>query len=259
MMSGEGIGDARNMTDTAATGWAELNALQAMARGANLEFVRGPLSDLVRALGLGGYKFCVASPEPDGYRILAVIAGGDLAASPEEFLDAKIGAGDPILWESYRSVGPVSWTPYFADARLMELSGVGALAERGVTSGASIPILSRNQSCRATICVSGALRETPASLDLRLPAFWPLLRLAGLALFEVGIAEAAARRGDALTPSEIAVLSALSEGLRVTEVAVKFGKSERTIRNQLESARRRIGAATTIEAVARWNRAPSLI
>lgn len=242
---------------TESIGWAELEALQALARGGSLQLMRKPLLDLTAALDLGGYKFCIATPEPDGYRIAAVIAGGDLDAAPEGFLDTKIGPEDPILWESYRTVTPVSWTPYFADRQLMEVSGVSKLAERGVTSGASIPIITHQKACRASLCVSGARHEAPGALDLRLPAFWPLLRLAGLALFEAGMAEAGERQQSALTPSEVAVLDALSEGLRIREVAVKLGKSERTIRNQLESARLRIGAATTIEAVVLWQRAAS--
>ena len=247
------------MQDKRSIGQAELDALQALARGANLRLMRAPLTRLTDALNLGGYKFCVATPEPDGYRVLAVIAGGDLDAAPEEFLDTKISPDDPILWESYRSTAPVSWTPYFTDAHLMGPSGVSELAQRGVTSGASIPILSRNQVCRASLCVSGAKDEAPASLDLRLPAFWPLLKLAGLALLEAGIAEAGQREGSALTPSEIAVLSGLSQGLRIKAIAEQLGKSERTVRNQLESARLRIGAATTVEAVVRWQRSSKLI
>ncbi|MEM7211437.1 MAG: hypothetical protein AAF479_05985, partial [Pseudomonadota bacterium] len=81
-----------------------------------------------------------------------MIAGGDLDTAPECFLGVKIGPNDPILWESYRSTTPVSWTPYFSDAHLMELSGVNQLADRGVTSGASIPILSQANTCRATLC-----------------------------------------------------------------------------------------------------------
>ncbi|MEL7466523.1 MAG: LuxR C-terminal-related transcriptional regulator [Pseudomonadota bacterium] len=242
------------MTDTAPDGWRELDALQTLARGANLKLMRSPLSDLIAALGLGGYKFCIAAPEEGAFRILAVIAGGDLNASPDGFGDALIGPSDPILWESYRSATPVSWTPYFRDQRLMEASSVSQLAAKGVTAGASIPILSRNQTRRASLCVSGGAGEAPEALDLRLISFWPVLRLAGLALFEAGMAEVAARADRRLTPSETAVLSALSEGMRIKDVAASLGKSERTIRNQLESARARIGAATTIEAVVRWER-----
>ena len=116
------------VTGPKAIGWAELEALQALARGGSLQVMRGPLRDLTAALDLGGYKFCIATSEPDGYRITAVIAGGDLDAAPEGFLDVKIGPQDPILWESYRAVTPVSWTPYFTDRRLMEMSGVSKLA-----------------------------------------------------------------------------------------------------------------------------------
>lgn len=243
------------MDRTMALGRAQLEALQALARGGSLQLMRRPLRDLTGALDLGGYKFCIATPERDGYRIAAVIAGGDLDAAPEGFLDTRIGPDDPILWESYRTETPVSWTPYFADRHLMDVSGVSKLAECGVTSGASIPIITRQRACRASLCVSGARAEPPGALDLRLPAFWPLLRLAGLALFEAGMAEAGARQLSGLTPSEVAVLAALSDGLRIREVAAELGKSERTIRNQLESARLRIGAATTIEAVVLWQRA----
>lgn len=247
------------MSDIKSIGMAELEALQALARGASLELMHGPLSALIGSLDLGGYKFCVAMPETDGYRIVAVIAGGDLHTSPEGFLDTKIGPDDPILWESYRSSTPVSWSPYFSNPYLLNVSGVNTLAKRGVTSGASIPIMSRNHNCRASLCVSGAKAEAPTELDLRLPAFWPLLRLAGLALFETGIAEAAERERSGLTQSEIAVLSSLADGLRIKDVAEKLGKSERTIRNQLESARTRLDAATTVEAVVRWKRASTVV
>jgi len=233
-------------------GWEHIDALQSLARCADLEMLREPLGALTESLGLGGYKFCIAAPEAPGFRIIAVIAGGDLDTAPEGFLFSTIGPNDPILWESYRSVTPISWTPYFSDARRMKASGVGALASRGVTAGASIPILSRSKNCRASLCVSGANGEAPASLDLRLPDFWPLLRLAGLALLEVGVAEAERREKTPFSDSEVAALTALSKGLTIKEVARELGKSERTIRNQLDSARARIGASTTIEAIAKW-------
>lgn len=245
--------DGPNAMEPDDTGeWKRLDALNALARGAELAMLRDPLFDLIRSLNLSGYKFCVALPEEVEFRIIAVIAGGALDAAPDDFLFSTIGPGDPILWESYRTVTPVSWTPYFTDARRMELSGVSRLASRGVTSGASIPIISRQRSCRASLCVSGAPGEAPTALDLRLPEFWPMLRLAGLTLLEVGVAEAERRAQTPLTESEVAALKALSQGLTVKETARELGKSERTIRNQLESARMRIGARTTIEAIAKW-------
>ena len=238
--------------------WEHLNALQALARGADLEMLREPLGALIESLNLSGYKFCVAMPEAGEFRIIAVIAGGALDAAPKHFLYTTIRPCDPILWESYRSAAPVSWTPYFADARRMQMSGVGPLASRGVTSGASIPILSQYGACRASLCVSGAPDEKPTALDMRLPDFWPLLRLAGLTLFEAGVAEALRREQSPLTSSEIAALQALSQGLTVKEAAQELGKSESTIRNQLDSARARIGAKTTVEAIAKWMKRASL-
>lgn len=233
-------------------GWEELDALQSLGRCADLAMLREPMEALVKRLGLSGYKFCIAAPEAKGFRIVAVIAGGALEVAPEQFMFSTIGPGDPILWESYRSVTPVSWTPYFADARRMKASGVAGLAARGVTSGASIPILSRSRNCRASLCVSGAEGEESTSLDLRLPDFWPLVRLAGLALLEVGVVEAERHRRTPFSDSEIAALTALSKGMTIKEAARELGKSERTLRNQLDSARARVGAATTIETIAKW-------
>ena len=71
-----------------------------MPRSADLEMLREPLEALAGVLDLGGYKFCVAYPEVGGFQIRAVIAGGDLDASPEEFLYPVKGPRDAILWES---------------------------------------------------------------------------------------------------------------------------------------------------------------
>lgn len=64
------------MTDLKSIGWEELDALQTLARGASLDMMRKPLKGLTDALPLGGCQFSIASPEPDGYRILAVTSGG---------------------------------------------------------------------------------------------------------------------------------------------------------------------------------------
>ena len=70
---------------------AQLDALQTLARTTDLRAMRKPLGILTTALDLGGYKFCIATPEPDGYRIRAVIAGGDLDAAPARGDEPALG------------------------------------------------------------------------------------------------------------------------------------------------------------------------
>lgn len=234
------------------TEWRHISALQSLARCSDLALLREPLAALMAALDLGGYKFCIAAPQDGAFRIVAVIAGGNLDVATDRFLHRRIGPTDPILWESYRSVTPISWTPSFFSRHRMEASGIGALVDNGVTAGASIPIFSRHSKCRASLCVSGAPGEAPTALDLRLPAFWPSLRLAGLALFESGVAEACRSATKRFTPCEVEILEALAAGRTIKDTAEKLGKAERTIRNQLDSARAKVGASTTIEAVVKW-------
>lgn len=74
------------------------------------------------------------------------------------------------------------------------------------------------------------------------------------ALFEAGLTEAAERKRHLLSHSEEAVLSGWADGLQMKEIASSLGKSEDMIRNQLESARERLGDARTSQAVMLWQK-----
>lgn len=55
-----------------------------------------------------------------------------------------------------------------------------------------------------------------------------------------------------LSEAESRVFSYLSSGLRAREIAARLGKAERTVQNQIESARQKLGARNTTEAIAIW-------
>jgi len=55
---------------------------------------------------------------------------------------------------------------------------------------------------------------------------------------------------DELPPREHAALTSIASGLSVDETATEFGLSSATVREYIDSCRRRLGARTTAEAVA---------
>ena len=56
--------------------------------------------------------------------------------------------------------------------------------------------------------------------------------------------------GIQLTPAELQVLGLLARGLHNAAIAVQLGKREKTVRNQVSSILRKLGAHTRAEAVA---------
>lgn len=227
-----------------------------LSAAATLEDLTRAADTLMSELELGGYKFCVASARASRLIVLAVISGGDLAVA-EAVLSGKLLSDpeDPLA-RTYWTQQPVLWSAHLSEAgpRTESRSQLEAL---GVSCGASIPVISRSGQKRASLCVSGAPDEAPEAFDERFPQMAQTLRLSGLIMFEFGLELARQRAAVALSPSEAHVLELLAAGYRPREIAEAMSKSESTVRNQIASARERLGADSALQAVAIWNmRAP---
>lgn len=237
-------------------------ALKSLTNGDSFDALAAPFSELLAAFDLHGYRFCLASVEATGFRVMFVRAGQDLSRAGVAEPGAMVHDEWPILTECYRRGEHLSWTPFLANARAAPhdvTRAVRTLIQENVTAGVSVPLFRKSRHFRASICVSGRKGEDPAAFETRSASFRPFIRLAGLALFEAVVGRERNLTHRAITLSERAVLDGLARGLRVREIAVELGKSERTIRNQIESARLRLDANTTIEAIAKWIKHCSLL
>jgi len=55
-----------------------------------------------------------------------------------------------------------------------------------------------------------------------------------------------------LSPNQTAVLTALAEGYSIKEIAEQWGVSDTVVYRNVEAARKKLGAKTTVQAVAIW-------
>ena len=67
-----------------------------------------------------------------------------------------------------------------------------------------------------------------------------------------------ARRLESLTPREMAVLSSLSEGQSVKDIAEQVGVSEGTVRSQVKSILRKLGVRSQLASVAAYRQLDEL-
>lgn len=92
--------------------------------------------------------------------------------------------------------------------------------------------------------------------DLSIPAFramvlekLPILRLGSMAYANTALYQQKAQGRDLLTKAERSVLRHLADGLKLEEIAESESKSVSTVRRQSETARKRLGARNTLNAV----------
>lgn len=125
------------------------------------------------------------------------------------------------------------------------------LLREGVRFGASAPVHPQFGEPIGSLCVFGENADTATfeslvsngQIDLQLLAQFLFLHLRTISSFGSPAS---------LSNSEHIVFEHLATGMRPREIAEKLGKSEKTIQNQIDSARGRLGAKTTTEAVILW-------
>ena len=57
------------------------------------------------------------------------------------------------------------------------------------------------------------------------------------------------KQGDELTPNEVAALRLMRRGVKVKMISYELGISESAVKQRLANARRKVGAATTLQAI----------
>ena len=126
------------------------------------------------------------------------------------------------------------------------------LADRGSPFGRGSPVVRIGES---GLGADGRLaaEATPEQIDAALRAAAAGLRVASPELGEPVLRPLADLvEKSLLTPREVEVLAALSEGLTNKAIARRFGISLHTVKFHLESVFRKLGVRTRSEATARW-------
>lgn len=209
---------------------------------------------LLESLGYSGFVFGALYREGSALGYEPVAMRGALTPVTEVYMHEAMLADDPIAARAYTDTRPFTWAEYQRNPDSLE-GGEGRrkvinnLLAHGVTCGASIPTASPGSMFHGVLSVSGPAGMTPEAFETQ---FWRtawLAQAAGKLLKDMMLQEVIDSRVSRLTPSEIAVMNALAKGMRPQQIAEELGKSEKTIRNQITSAKARLGARTRDQAL----------
>lgn len=243
--------DAIPSDDPAAQAMFALSALRDMADSHRLSACMERFASLLESLGYTGFVFGALFRDGDELGSEAVAMRGALTPVTEIYTHEGMVRDDPIAARAYRETRPFTWAEYYRNPG--DTPGRRAVVENllahGVTCGATIPAASPGSMFRAQLSVSGPAGMTSEAFETQ---FWRtawLARAATLLLKDMMLKEVIDSRVSRLTPSEIAVMNELAKGLRPQQIAQQFGKSEKTIRNQITSAKARLGARTRDQAL----------
>lgn len=212
------------------------------------------LEKLIFALGYGGFAFGTLWGDTSELAGEATFCGGNLSELTPDYVSNGLVAVDPLAHALRTAQEPVFWGPYLdfgnaPGASRAEKHLHALRSKHGITSGVSIPLEIAAIGCRAALSVSGVAGVSQPAFNEIFKRDGPTLHLAALALGYSLAPLLHPPKAVELSVSEKAVLEALGKGLRPREIAVKLGKSEHTVRNQIVSAQRRLDARTKEEAL----------
>lgn len=212
------------------------------------ERIDNDLGGIVANSGFGGYCVTVIPDGPVISEVFVTLSGGNL----KPLVDLHAGNGllsdGPLIRAAAHLSQPIRWSEYLAAA-----GGTGGQRLRAVlddaviADGLTIPASVVNGRCRTLLSVSAPAEMDLQAFDKTVSQARPLLQLTALILGHSSVATRIAAA--VLSNSEALVLAALAEGMRPREIALKLGKSEHTVRNQIVSAQQRLGARTKEQAL----------
>ncbi len=247
--------DYRRLMPEARAALSRLEALSHVVTTSEDSAAAAAFGALVRSLGYESYALGLFLTEGDALTggVLA-LGDGAMRAAAATYLREGFVSGDPIArrlatapqgftLEAYFQQ-PVAGTPGGTLAAI-----VANFVAYDLRNIAMAPVAGPLGAPHGALALAGPSDLSPA-------AFETLFRETGW-LAALGAATITARLhapapdGDhALTESERRVTQALAQGLRPREIADRLGKSERTVRNQIDSAKRRLGVETSAGLVA---------
>ena len=201
--------------------------------------------ECVRHLGFEGYKFCFLWRLRGRLYSLNMSSKGIVADAYAVGNITRHGDLDPVSIRLARAESPFVWDPKnSSDFAAQTLCDDARFA-------ASAPVAPQSTRLRGSLCVFSNSGSITAFENLVRWGEDDLAHLARILFFryfsdfsDVGAA--------ALSKSEEVIFERLIDGMRVKEIALDLKKSPKTITNQIESAKARLGAKTTAEAVAIW-------
>jgi DNA-binding CsgD family transcriptional regulator len=229
-----------------------LALLSKIAEARDIDAAREAMDRLVRELGFTGWVVSGHQIHPDGAQVSAIDGDKRAVASVRAYHEAGLAAGDPLFQGLSAGAPVVTATRMFMDPRPRGPQDrrdevVSLLTRHGLTNLGAVR-LDEMRGELGVISVGVHDKEAAARFDAEIVRARTILRLAGTAyLAKLGNAST---REQILTPAERGVLARLARGDRPEEIAEATGRSVRTVRHQIESARRRLGSATTVAAVA---------
>jgi DNA-binding CsgD family transcriptional regulator len=178
-----------------------------------------------------------------------------MAAAAAAYVARGHVVGDPIARRLATARSGFTLERYFA--RPVDRVAGGTLADHvanlrahGLRHVAVAPVPCGAAARRYVLAVAGASDEDPDRFAARFAQTEWLLTLAATALCARIEDGAVARPSHVLSASEARVAACLAQDMRPAEIAHALGKSERTVRNQIESARTRLGVRTNSGLVA---------
>lgn len=232
-----------------------LKALSDLAATPERDAAASAFGALIGALGYDSYALGLFLTEA-GATTGGVLALGEgaMRAAAEAYLRDGLSTGDPIAQRLATAQQGFTLERYFAHPVDRDPGGtlaaiVANFRAHGLRNIAMTPIAGPLGAPHGALALAG-----PS--DLAPDDFAALFRetgwLAALAAATITARLHGPASADAptLTASERQVVGALAEGLRPGEIALRLGKSERTVRNQIDSAKRRLGTGTNAGLVA---------
>jgi LuxR family quorum sensing-dependent transcriptional regulator len=211
------------------------------------------LMELSAASGSLGYQYVAVTGLPDPYERLDkyILLTGWPPGWSQRYREGNYARFDPVIRTARQATMPFKWNEAAYDRSDSDAVRVMREAERdfGMANGVTVPIYTARgtQAIVSFACNASILREDS------LPALHLVAIYAHSRIIAIRDRLAPARsynRPSKLAPREIECLKWTADGKTAWEIATILSLAERTVREYLDSAAKKLGAVNRPQAVA---------